>query len=248
MALVIMSFTMLFSTVLVFLIHEKIVQTIIENAEYALERQKAEIDHNHFLEIERQYEAQSILIHDIKKHLEIIRNLARDEKSEKIEKYISSIYKGHEIPTLKIFSKNRLVNVIISKYSAICLENDISFNADIRDVDMEFIQASDTTSLLTNMLENACEAAEKTDSKKIDLTIDDKNDFVKITLINSCDTNPTRKDDVYVSSKQDKFNHGYGTKIIRKISRRYHGKTTYEFDAVNKKFTTTVVLRTDGKR
>ena len=80
--------------------------------------------------------------------------------NEGINDYIKSVQGSSEIKTLTQFSDNKLINVIVNRYANRCITADIDFVSDIRSIDFSFINQSDLTSLLDNLLENAFEAAD----------------------------------------------------------------------------------------
>ena len=77
---------------------------------YQLEKQKTEINQEYYAELERQYDLSNILIHDIKKHLGVVRTYLSENETDKAILYIDSVYESNEIQTLKQFSKNKLIN------------------------------------------------------------------------------------------------------------------------------------------
>lgn len=240
----ILSFVLLFSNVFVFFIHEKIIYTLTQNTEYQLEIQKTEINQEYYCELERQYETSNILIHDIKKHLTVIKSLAEDEDFTGIKKYIDSVYEENNVKSLKKFSNNKLINVIVSRYYNLCNESNISLSVDIRNIDFSFINDSDLTSLLNNLLENSYEAAKESDGKTIDITISRKNEqFISFYVINSCDTPPQRNGHLFTTSKKDKTHHGFGIKSINRVANKYQGRAEFKYDEINKKFLSSILLK-----
>ena len=240
----IVSFVLLFSNVFVFFIHEKIIYTLTQNAEYQLEIQKNEINQEYYNELERQYEQSNILIHDIKKYLTVIKSYALDEDYQKIEPYIDSIYKSNEIPSIKQYSNNKLVNVIISRYANLCIASDIVFSVDVRNVDFSFISESDLTALLNNILENAFEAASISKEKTINFYIDKKNErYIIINAINSCQVIPQKRGELFLTTKSDKKHHGFGIKSINKIAQKYEGNAEFNYIKTDNIFVSSVLLK-----
>lgn len=121
----IISSLLLIINIIVFLVHEKIISTLTKNTELQLEKQKEEINQEYYLELERQYDSSNILIHDIKRCLLNIRELSNLNENDKIIEYVDSIYEGYEIKSLKQYSNNKLVNVIVSRYAQLCNDNNI---------------------------------------------------------------------------------------------------------------------------
>jgi len=241
---IVISFVLLLSNVIVFFVHEKVVSTLVENSEYQLEKQKAEIHQEYYAELERQYDLSNILIHDIKKHLGVVRAYLTSNEKDKAISYIDSVYESNEIQSLKQFSKNKLINVIASRYAQLCRLNGVEFESDIRNVDFSFIDESDLTALLDNLLENAVEAAKSTAEKRIDLYVENKNEqYIIIKVKNSCDTPPKQNGNRFISSKPNKNYHGIGIKSIKRIAQKYDGSSEFECDDINKTFCAVVMLK-----
>lgn len=241
---VVISFVLLLSNVIVFFVHEKIVSTLVENSEYQFEKQKAEINQEYYAELERQYDLSNILIHDIKKHLGVVRAYLTENETTKAISYIDSVYESNEIQTLKQFSNNKLINVIVSRYAQLCRINGVEFETDIRNVDFSFMDESDLTALLDNLLENAFEAAKSTAEKRIDLFVENKNEqYIIIKVKNTCDTPPKQKGNRFISSKPNKNYHGIGIKSIKRIAQKYDGSSDFEYDDISNVFVSLILLK-----
>lgn len=239
------SILLLIINIVVFLVHERIISTLTENTELQLEKQKNQINKDYYEDLERQYASSNILIHDIKRYLATIKGLSLQENSgNAIAEYIDSIYASNSIKMLRKYSENKLVNVIISRYAQLCNEANIEFFVDIRNVDLSFITNSDLTSLLDNLLENAYEAAEKSNVKEIALSLDNKNEtYILINITNSSDNAPILKDSKIQTSKVNKRKHGIGLKSIERIVKKYHGNLEYTYDSDFCTFSTSVLLK-----
>ena len=79
-----------------------------------------------------QSENQSILIHDIKKHLQSIEMLNEEKDHEKISLYIQQLLLSSELKERSRICDRELLNAILSRYQRICSERNITFHADIR--------------------------------------------------------------------------------------------------------------------
>lgn len=243
----IIALSLLVSNIIIFLVHERIKKTLILNTELQLATQKNEISKEHYQELERQYDLSNLLIHDIKKHLDVIKNLAiQGRDTHNIVKYVNSVYDCYEVKTLRRFSNNKLVNVIISRYAHLCNLENIELLVDIRNIDFDFISESDLTSLLDNLLANAFETAKNSANKIINIVIDKKNEhYVIFNVLNSCDTEPPKEGDYYVTAKKDKSRHGYGLKSIDRITKKYDGNSLYKYNQYDCEFVSSIILKSN---
>ena len=235
---------LMYSNIVVFLVHEDVLKTQYENTALKLQKQKSEIDTEYYSILQNQYENSNILIHDIKRHLLSIKELSNEKDFESINKYIDSLYENYQIKYLKKYSDNKLINAIINRYVSACKDKEIDFYCDIRDIDFSCISNNDITSLLDNILENALEATQNADNKKIELTVKQTNtNYIVINIWNYCASAPNLKDGKLQTTKSNKFIHGYGIKSIERIAKQYNGNVSHNFDPENMKFTLAVVLK-----
>lgn len=234
---------LLFSNIIVFWVHESMIKTQKENTEYKLSKQKAEIDTEYYSILQNQYENSNIIIHDIKRHLLSVKELANHNDCDSISKYIDDLYGEYDIKYLKKYSNHRLINAIINRYMEMCKAYLIDFYCDIRDIDFSFISEANLTAVLDNLLENAIEAAKDSSKKAIELTIKESNsNFVAIHLENSCTTAPKKSGGELKTTKSNKDIHGFGIRSIKRIAKEYNGDIDYSFDENTMIFTFTVVL------
>lgn len=239
------SLVMLIANIIIFIIHEKIIDILTKNTQLELEKQKASINKEYYTELEQQYESSNILIHDIKKCLANIKVLTSQNDNKKTADYIDSIYNGYEIKKIKQYSSNKLVNVIVSRYAQLCYGNKIDFQSDIRNIDFSFIEDAELTALLDNLIENAYEAAVNSEKKFVKIEADYRNEnyiFIKIT--NSADNVPRFENGLPITTKETKNHHGIGTKSIYRIVKKYNGNLEYNYIESDKIFITSVFLKT----
>ena len=238
------SLIMLISNIIIFIIHERIIDVLIKNTELELEQQKLHINEEYYLELEKQYDSSNILIHDIKKCLGNIKGLLLQNDNSKAIEYIDSIYDGYDIKQIKKYSNNKLINVIVSRYAQLCYNNNIEFSADIRDVNFSFIKDSEITALFDNLFENAFEATKKCPNKFINIEVDYRNEnYIFIKMLNSINNKPLFQNGVPITTKKDKKGHGIGIKSILKIVKKYHGNLEYTYIENEDIFVTTILLK-----
>ena len=238
------SLIMLISNIIIFIIHERIIDVLIKNTELELEKQKLHINEEYYIELEKQYDSSNILIHDIKKCLGNIKGLLLQNDNSKAIEYIDSIYDGYDIKQIKKYSNNKLINVIVSRYAQLCYNNNIEFSADIRDVNFSFIKDSEITALFDNLFENAFEATKKCPNKFINIEVDYRNEnYIFIKMLNSINNKPLFQNGVPITTKKDKKGHGIGIKSILKIVKKYHGNLDYTYIENENIFVTTILLK-----
>ena len=193
-----------------------------------------------------QNENQSILIHDIKKHLQSIKLLNEKHDSDKINAYIQQLMESSDLRETTNICDNEMLNAILCRYQRQCNDKHIHFHTDIRSGTVQYIYQHDLTSLFCNLLENAMESAENIPDSFIELTVQKKENspFVIIILINSCQNTPVyNQEGVPVSHKLDNGRHGFGIKSIKKVVKQYHGNLQMYYDNDSGTFHTIITLK-----
>lgn len=242
-SLTIVSILLLLSNAIVFLVQEQMTRIQQENFELRLEQQKERINQEHYEQLEKQYENSAILVHDTERCLSTIAELAIQSDENAILKYIHSFMETNQVKGLRIYSNNKLVNVIVTRYCELCREKHINTSIDIRNIDFSFLTDGDLTAILDNLLENAYEAAKKVKKGEIDLQIDTFNEnFILIKIQNSCQTPPKIKGGNIITSKKSD-GHGYGLKSVRRAAERYNGEVKFSYDKDHQLFQVSTYLQ-----
>lgn len=135
-----------------------------------------------------QNENQSILIHDIKKHLQSIKLLNEKGDQDKINAYIRQLLEASDLKEASKICDNEMLNAILCRCQRRCSHKHIMFHADIRSGTVRTIRQHDLTSLFCNLLDNAVEAAENISDSFIEISVRKKENspFIVIVMINSC--------------------------------------------------------------
>ena len=235
---------LMYSNIIVFWVHESTIKAQKENMELQLQAQKSELDAEYYSILQNQYDNSNILIHDIKRHLLSIKNLANENDCSNINKYIENLYNEYEVKNIKKYSENKLVNAIVNRYAFVFKEKNINFLCDIRNIDFSFISYNDLTAILDNLLENALEASQESKEKIVELLIFPTNvNYIAITLNNSCDIAPTIRNGKLVTTKKESTIHGYGIKSIKRIVKNYDGNISFEYIESENTFCVKIVLK-----
>lgn len=223
----------------VFVIYHRTIRKTQEAAELRIENQKFEAEKNSFELVKTANEEMRRISHDYKNQLTQISQM---NDVEEIYRYIEPVLQEVGTVTKIGISQNPTLDLIISKYTMICNNKNLSFGVNVKGSNLSYIQDYELTSLMCNLLDNALEAAEQSAHKTIDLRIVAKNMQDIIILGNSCDTPPQQKAGKLLTSKSDKQLHGIGSKSIMRVVKKYNGIYDWEYDPENKTFETTIVF------
>lgn len=222
-------------------------QTAKKEAEvYVLqsELERKEIDEAYYKVLDYQNEELKTLVHDEKSHLSVIKSLSNVDE---IEKYVDKIYDDLNKYSSSGKTKNKMLDLILNKYKVLCEKDDIDFYVNIRTANLSFMENTDLTTMLSNILDNAIEAAKNSKEKKIDLSINRVNGGDMFTCINSSDVKPVSVAGVLKTTKEDKKFHGAGTKSIKRMVNKYKGEYEWDYDEEEKEFSTLIMFPANKK-
>ena len=231
---------LLISNIVVYLIYEKAEKSNQKLIELELTNQKNDIDMQYLSLLERKNEQMQIMTHDYKNNVQTIAEMTDSpEIKEYVNSMVGEIKKYNQIAK----TKNKLLDVILNKYTDICESKDIHFETDIMTDNLSFFDGYDISSLFNNILDNAVESAEKSNDRFISLSISTSlNSYHKIMIINSCDSEPETKNGKLMTSKSDKSTHGLGTKSISKIVNKYDGELQWDYNDNEHTFKLTIII------
>lgn len=229
----IISILSLFFCCFIFIYNQKIQSQQTELIELQSEAQKNEINKTFYELLERKNEDQRVLVHDIKHHFSAI-SMMNDV--DEIKNYLANIQPQFEEYKYIGKSKNKMLDLIISKYSYICEKSNIDFNADVRSSNLSFIEDSDLTSLLSNLLDNAVEAAKGAPNASIRFITKKENNFFILSVVNTSSHAPKSSGEKLITTKQDNAIHGYGSKSIERTAKKYNGICSWDYNESDRSF------------
>lgn len=211
--------------------------------EMQLQLQKEKATEEYYQMLHEENENRSILIHDIKKHLQSISSLNMLHDHRQLEEYLNNLINSPSLQTSVRVCDNNLLNTIIYRYKKLCADKGIALYTDIRSKCIDFLPANDLTALICNLLDNAVEAAIPDSYIEIHIKNSEQNDYVSIAMLNPCPENPFTPTGRLITRKADKTTHGYGMKSVERIANKYEGYTITDYRSDTKTFCTYVILR-----
>lgn len=168
--------------------------------------------------------------HDQNAHLNILRKIAESGDLDEFCKYVDELGEKHRNVDY-ISTGNVIGDAILNEWAEAAGKQGIRFNVAGRFPEGMKIIASDLSSLLSNGVKNACEAAAKCDEEKsVEITIKTFKGKLFLKIKNSANIKLVRQGDHLTTSKTDKSVHGLGTKIMAEIVKKYDGSLDWEYD------------------
>ena len=176
--------------------------------------------------------------HDLKNHMIALKSYMQNNNCEGGIKYINAIADKADINSDIIDTGNVVVDSIVTAKRNLAKTKNIDFTARL-DVPEELpLNPSDCCILLGNALDNAIEAAEKSEGERfVDISMSYSNSTLMCKIENS---SPDVYNPLLKTTKKDSANHGIGMKNINDILNKYG--SVLDIEAENKKFTLSFIL------
>lgn len=187
------------------------------------------------------YTSNAKLYHDLNNHLNVLYQFLEEGEMDEAKKYIREISQPIQKLTKTVWTGVDVVDVIINSKVEKMRNKGISW-----DIDAEFpkntnIQPYDLCTILSNLLDNAVEAVERTGKPgNISLTIRKINYFLMIQITNSCTGGNGSFDVLPKTTKEDKAMHGWGLQNVQETVQKYGG--TLKFRQEENQFIVDVMM------
>lgn len=210
-----------------------------------LMEQQFKLQINHSKNIEGLYSGIRSVKHDMSNHLLCLKSLAENGKIEEIKKYLYTLGQTIDKLDYKIKTGNTISDAIINEKYNIAKTENIEFTCDFILPKELILDSVDLCIILSNCLDNAIEACmniqDKTIDRKISITSYIQDLYLIIEISNTTAYKPKYKNNILISSKEDKLNHGIGISNIETIVEKYNG--ILDIISEKNKFTLNIMLK-----
>ena len=231
--ILISSIAIIVSVLLTFVFYSKTSKEIDELFKSRQDAERIKTDTTYYALLDSQNEILKSITHDEKNHLAAIKALANNQE---VDNYIDNISRDINYHSMFGNTKNKFLDLLLNKYQSICNSLGIEFSFTIKTANLRFMEAPDIIVLISNILDNAVEAAKQSEKKRIDLSINRKNNFDVLTCSNSCDKKPSASGKTLHTTKSLNGFHGYGIKSIKMIAHKYNGEFDWSYNETSKDF------------
>lgn len=161
--------------------------------------------------------------HDLKHHIALLRT---EQDILKKEAYLDELEKTIKPHETEFKTGHHALDILLTQKANDILENNINFTCVADGEHLAFISVLDILSIFGNALDNAIESVKninQIEERIIKLAIFTQNQLLFIKLDNYYVNTLNVIDGNFITTKQDKQNHGYGIKSIKTIVEKYGG-------------------------
>lgn len=193
--------------------------------------------------LRKNYDIQRKRTHEYKNQIMCIDSLLKKKNYNKLEEYINSIFDRLDGQLDMVDTNNEVVNAIINAKYYEALQNDVLFILKINDLSHIKVSDEDIVTILSNLLDNAIEAAGQCeiDKRTVGIRLLYEDDVLSIAVSNSYKTEPEIMEDGYMRTiKDDKEQHGLGIRNVVATLEKYNAE--YIIDYKNGEFVFSIII------
>lgn len=181
----------------------------------------------------------SILRHDTRHHLSVLRTLIQQGETDKSLEYLNEVSQTYDDTVIKTYCKNEMVNSVLSIYNTRFEEQRIRWDVQVRIGEKLPCSEMMFCAILSNVLENALHAVQELPQKKrlIQLSLSEKSGHLLLMAKNTVRNAPVFNDGVPVTERSG---HGLGARSIVYYVEKLNGQ--YQFFMENGDFVVRIIL------
>ncbi len=205
---------------------------IFKNAKKEVEKDKLlyqyQIENKHYSQINELLDEMRIIRHNLKNSLIIMDTYNKSNQKDKLQKYIDNLMANTNVFVVPQIDNENIITSFLSYKTEQAHASGIKVSVDNRLTQPINIDKTDICQVIGNIMDNAIEANEKNSIRYINISIYDRDSYLIITSENPTNEPLLKKDNLILTSKKDKKNHGLGLRSIQKIAEKYEGSVQAE--------------------
>ena len=186
--------------------------------------------HNQYIQYQQAQEAIDIINykhHDLKHHILALR---AEENEKKRNEYLDQMEAEIQAYEAQNKTGHKVLDTLLTAKNLYCMKNDITMTCVVDGTLFAFMDVMDICSIFGNALDNAIECEKKVPEKEkrlIHVSAYSQRNFLIVRIENYCEEDVDFREALPVTTKKNAGNHGYGTKSLRYIVRKYGGEVDF---------------------
>ena len=213
----------LMMSVLVFNINR---QYEVEKELAKLRSEQAELLERDYTNLNRAYQVNARLFHDLHNHIGVLRQFLTHEKYGEAVRYLDELQAPVQNLTATVWTGDETADYLINSKAAAAEADGIQFQAQVEFPSRTNIRSVDLCAILGNLLDNAIEAARQVpdpSGRTVALTIRRIHQMLVIKVENSFSAVPVQKNGELKTTKTEGGLHGWGLKSAQTAAEKYDG-------------------------
>ncbi len=213
---------------LVFYIYHKMIENYMEKIKLQILEERTQAYANEIQIMSRSQNKIQAIRHDMRHHIIELKGLLNGNKISDVENYLKEMENALNITGEYVHSGNYEIDSLLNYLLQDANEKleDVKVKLQIPR-EMEF-NTFKFNIIIGNLLENAIEAAWHSKKKELQLDIRYEQGVLHIQIINSYEGELKKNGDTFITTKDNKENHGIGLKNVREIVEEDNGSFVVE--------------------
>ncbi len=189
-----------------------------------------EAQEEHFRQLMEQDEKMRKFRHDMNSHIHMMKYFCENDKQQELKEYLARLTEESTVEEVRSYTGNQSVDAILSPLIHRAKEKQIALKIKGELSEETKVSAYDLCTILSNLLRNAIEACEKVPPKKqrnIEVILGSYNRQLYFQVGNTVADTPVIGNHRLETSKEDKRNHGIGSRNVKETVEKYEGEIIY---------------------
>lgn len=190
-----------------------------------------EMQKEHYEELLKQDEKMSRFRHDMKAHMTVLQSYCTEGENKEMQEYLDNVLQESAIYEVKEYTGNKGVDAIVRQLFDRAEQSQINIKLEGKLPENPIIKEYDLCTIVANLLKNAIEACEKINEytkREVVMTTAFYNSQIYIIVKNTVAKDVLIQNNHLFTTKQDKKQHGIGTKNVELAIKKYNGELKYE--------------------
>lgn len=164
--------------------------------------------------------------HDLKNHLALMDDLLHKKQYETFEAYLRQMNKRIDRFSNKISVNNGIADAIVNKFYMEAEQKGITLHVKGHLPDPCNLSAFDLCTILSNLLSNAIEAEHAAAGNDVYVEFRYTDREIMLAVENDYKQDLEQENGVFFTTKEDKYNHGFGLENVKECVNKNNGQIT----------------------
>ena len=220
---------LLFINIIIFYLYDKLMNDYVKEKEKEMYGLQLTMYRNQLKILQNANDTYKTLRHDMKHHIMLLSTYIEKDEKEKALEYIGKINSYSVAGKLYVDTGNECIDSILNYMMDAVGKIGGNLITDIRIPQSLPMNDYDINIILSNLLLNAYEAIQKSERKRIELTLQYDRGIMKVKIVNDYDGILRENDNVLLTTKEKQFEHGVGLLSVKRTVEKYGGKMLIDY-------------------